>query len=294
MSRPAVVELDLPAKGDLVLHLDLRLPGAVPIGTVLIAHGFLGYKDYGMLPRIAETVASTGWAAVSFNFAHSGMSRAIETFEHPDRFEQSTWNRQIEDLVQLVEAIRNGSIAPGLSAAGPVVLLGHSRGGTTALLATGRGLEVQGVVAIAAPANTLRLPPEDRRTLLEKGTLGVVSARTGQELRVGRAMMEEINADPAGHDLTGMVSAIRCPMLLVHGESDATIPVADVDRIAAAAVGCADLTRVVLEDGNHVLNVENPLPSSESSPQLDSFLKALGAFLAKVASFSKPTQGACS
>jgi hypothetical protein len=69
-----------------------HLPEAPPGGVVLVAHGFKGYKDYGMFPRIAESLANRGFIAHRFNFSHSGMTGAIETFERPDLFERDTWN----------------------------------------------------------------------------------------------------------------------------------------------------------------------------------------------------------
>ena len=54
---------------------------------MLIAHGFKGYKDYGMFPRLARVAAETGFVAHRFNFSHSGMTDRIATFEHPDLFD---------------------------------------------------------------------------------------------------------------------------------------------------------------------------------------------------------------
>jgi uncharacterized protein len=59
-----------------------------PRSVVIIAHGFKGYKDYGMFPRIAHQCAEAGLVAHRFNFSHSGMTNHIDTFERPDLFER--------------------------------------------------------------------------------------------------------------------------------------------------------------------------------------------------------------
>ena len=74
------------ADGQAILG-DAHLPGGEPVGVVLVAHGFKGYKDYGMFPRIAETRCDAGFIAPRFNFSHSGIHNATDTFERPDRFE---------------------------------------------------------------------------------------------------------------------------------------------------------------------------------------------------------------
>ena len=56
---------------------DAHLPDGEPVGVALVAHGFKGYKDYGMFPRIAETMCDAGFIAHRFNFSHSGLTNNI-------------------------------------------------------------------------------------------------------------------------------------------------------------------------------------------------------------------------
>ena len=46
------------------------------------------------------------------------------------------------------------------------------------------------------------------------------------------------------------IAQVRCPVLLVHGNHDATVPVSDAQRLLAAAKGPAQL---LLIDGDHDL-----------------------------------------
>ncbi len=255
-------------------------PDGDPIGAMLIAHGFKGYKDYGMFPRIAVEMAGRGLIAHRFNFSHAGMTDNLETFERPDLFENDTWNRQVEDLRAVMNAVEDGTLSGrGL----PLVIFGHSRGGVTALLAAGRFAgdasvtQPAGVATASAPHACNFLSKAESKLLLEQGFLVSPSSRTGQQLRIGRAFLDEQLADPDAHDLLTLVARITCPVLLVHGELDSTVPTFCASRIAEALT---DLPRIEIVPGaDHVYNTPNPMPpDAEPSPQLRELLTALGDF----------------
>lgn len=277
-----LIEFDLTVPdeaGELALHCDIHLPDGQPRGTLLIAHGFLGYKDYGMFPYLATRAAMQGWGCIRFNFSHSGMTRAIERFERADLFERDTWNRQVEDLTCLVEAIRAGAL-PGIPATAPIVLMGHSRGGAASILFGGRGGDVQAVLAVASIDRSV--PPSlagaDVRAAMDaEGHVIVRSARTGQDLRLGRCFLDAIEADLEGHDVLAMAERLGRRLTVVHGDSDPTVDVSSGHAIAEAA-GVGPL---IVPGGNHVFNVPNPFPvDARPSPQLEALAGHMEAVLA--------------
>ena len=116
-----------------------------PKGVVLMAHGFKGYKDYGMFPWLATQFCSEGYVVHRFNFSHSGMRAGDGPFECPDLFEQATWNNQVEDLQIIANEFGQSDL--------PLLIFGHSRGGVASLLAAGRGsVQSQGVISLSAPS----------------------------------------------------------------------------------------------------------------------------------------------
>lgn len=267
------------ADGQAILG-DAHLPDGEPVGVVLIAHGFKGYKDYGMFPRIAETMCDAGFIAHRFNFSHSGMTNNIETFERTDLFERDTWNKQVFDVRAVVSAVADGQLqGAGL----PYVLFGHSRGGVSVLLTAGRLAEDSafpqpaGIVTAAAPCLCNNLPKEVADQLLEDGYIVSPSSRTGQDLRVSKAALVEQLDDPDGHDLLALVSRINCPLLVIHGEDDPTVPVEAAEQIGRAAQCEATVLRIA--GGDHVYNTPNPLPAdTPSTSQFQQLLDAMVKF----------------
>ncbi|MHC5023580.1 MAG: alpha/beta hydrolase [Planctomycetota bacterium] len=274
----------IPGSGGEPILGNTHEPAAAPRGVVVIAHGFKGYKDYGMFPRIAASCADAGFIAHRFNFSHSGMTNDLATFARPDLFERDTWNRQVEDLRTVVERVHDGTLAGnGL----PLVVFGHSRGGVSALLLAGRLAAddtlapLAGVATAAAPSRCLALLEDDIRRLQEQGYLESPSSRTGQVLRVGRAWLQEQLDEPERHDLHALVGRIRCPLLVIHGTDDPTVPVACASELEQVATAPVRVLRI--EGANHVFNTPNPLPADEpSSPELQQLLDALCEFVSSV------------
>ncbi len=266
----------IPGADNQLILGDAHLPDdEKPLATALIAHGFKGYKDYGMLPRVAAELAGAGCLAHRLNFSHSGMTNRIETFERPDLFERDTWNKQVFDLRRVIETKVSGSTPSAGEDASRYFIFGHSRGGVTALLTAGRFAndpsfpQPAGIITAAAPSTTCSFSAEVKQQLLRDGWLDSPSSRTGQTLRIGRAFLQEQLDDPSGHDLLELVSRIKCPIIIIHGDNDPTVPLQAAHEIAAAAGSRGKL--VIIPGGDHVFNTPNsfPLqPPPEASPQL--------------------------
>lgn len=227
--------------------------------SVVLLHGHKGYSDYGFLPVLAGRLVEALPVVVHrYNASHSGMTRRIETFEKPELFARDTWNKQVFDLREVVRAARAGEL-PGAPAGGPVITIGHSRGGTACLLSAGREGEDVGkpeaLVTLAATSYCCSAPEEARRAFDELGRLESPSGRTGQALWIDPVWLDEQDADPAGHDVLGLSARIDAPTLVVHGDADETVPVRCAGEIAAAVPG-AEL--MIVPGGTHVFNTANP------------------------------------
>ncbi len=260
------------ADGQTILG-DCHTPPRPPLGVVLIVHGFLGYKDYGMFPPLARAMAHAGYIAHRFNLSHSGMTNAIDSFERLDLFERDTWRKQVHDVCTVVDAIDRAELA-GQNL--PYALFGHSRGGDTCLLAAaetfdqGKPRPPNAVITAAAPSALCRMDEPTRQAVLAQGFIETKSNRTGQTLRIGKAWLQEQIDDPPWHDLCARIRWIACPLLILHGQSDPTVPVQDARDLADAAQSrtSEQTTEVcVVPDASHVFNTPNPMPRDQTPPK---------------------------
>jgi len=243
-------------------------------GVLLLCHGFRGFKDYGFLPQLAEAASHAGMIAHRFNFSHSGVTQDFSTFARTDLFEQDTWGKQIHDLQTIAAA--STEILPGKSAGKiPMIWFGHSRGGVTVLLTASRRFQNSdsdgvfwpppaGVITAAAPCQCCSLNSEQIQIMQEQGYIETPSFRTGQNLRLGYTWLKEQEQNPKAFNPLIGIKNIDCPILLIHGDADKTVPFEEAHRYQVASKGRAQLE--MISDANHTFNAPNPLPLDQTPP----------------------------
>ena len=98
----------------------------------------------------------------------------------------------------------------------PYVLVGHSRGGVSAILFAGRQTvesplpKPAGVITAGSPDFACDMSDGEKDELRRKGFLESPSARTGQILRIGLAWLTEQEADRDAHNVLDNVRRIEC------------------------------------------------------------------------------------
>jgi putative redox protein len=215
---------------------------ARPVGTargqvpgLVLCHGFPGGpqgaagagQSYGQL---ADRLASdAGWVVFTFCFRGAGGSEG--------NFSLGGW---LADLHAAIAHLR------GIEDVGGVWLAGSSTGGALALCAAAADPQVRGVATLAAPASFDDWAADPRGFLEHCRRLGVVRdpafppdpTAWAREIREVRPLI----AAPA---LAGR------PVLIVHGDRDDTVPLADA-RALADAVGPTAELRIVAGAGHRL------------------------------------------
>lgn len=181
-----------------------------PAPVAIVIHGWGG--NAGMMLPLCRPLHEGGLHALFIDARCHGLSDD-DSFASLPRFAEdvcaaSAWLHARHD----VDATR-------------IVLVGHSVGAGAALLAALRLPDVSAVVSISAFAH-----PADmmRRWLAARG---IPSA-------IGRYIMAHVER-VIGHRFDDIapersIALLRCPVLLIHGDRDQVVPMADADRLYAA------------------------------------------------------------
>jgi dienelactone hydrolase len=222
----------------------------------VIFHGFKGFMDWGFFPDIARRLARAGVAAVRFNASGSGVGEDLLSFGDLESFERNTISKELEDVALVRSFVREGG-ALELDPAKNVGI-GHSRGGGIVLLHAAESGDALGVVTWAAVASFDRFDAEAKERWRRDGFLSILNARTGQEMRLGLEALEDLERNRARFDLPAAARRVRCPVLLVHGTEDETVPVEE-SELLAAALGPAKASLLAIEGAGHTFGVRHPM-----------------------------------
>jgi pimeloyl-ACP methyl ester carboxylesterase len=242
----AVVEATVPGPGGRRLFGWLLRPAVdagVPVPAMLLMHGW-GANAGTMLDAVPP-LREAGYAVLLLDARCHGRSDD-EAFTSMPRF--------AEDIAAGLAWLR---ACPGVDA-GRLALMGHSVGAAAAVLHASRHDDVRAVVSLSAFAHPQELM---RRYLAERGVpypvIGWYVMR-----HVQRTIGTSFDAIAPLHTL----ARVRCPVLLVHGTADATVPFEDARRLAAV---CAAAALLPVDGGHDLRGALIP-----HAPALISFLDA--------------------
>lgn len=259
MTAPEAAPFTLDLPGGRTLRGALHLPsGPPPFVPVVICHGFKGFMDWAFFPHLAELIAARGFAAVRFNFTGAGVRPGEDRVSDLEAFRDDTYSREVEELEAVLEAIADG-LGDGRLTPTRIGLVGHSRGGGVALLAAAGERfrdRIGALVTWNAIGEVDRFTPEQKAIWRHDGEIEVVNARTGQRLAMGVGLLDDVERNRAALDLAAAAGRRAAPWLIVHGEADETVPVAEGRRLHAAAAPPAEL--LTIPGGGHTFGAVHP------------------------------------
>jgi pimeloyl-ACP methyl ester carboxylesterase len=232
--------------------------------------------EWGFFPCLAELLSERGFTVLRFNFTGSGMRPGDERVTDLEAFASAKFTRDLDELLQLMEQLGR-SFATEVVDPERIALFGHSRGGGTALLAAAAEGWIRRVRALVtwAAVNTFdRVQAEDKTLWNQQGWLPVVNARTGQELRLDRSVLSDLETHRAELDLVSASARRRAPWLVIHGERDESVPIEEAHRLVERAASPHRL--LVVPDADHTFGARHPFDGP--TPQLIAAINATQAW----------------
>lgn len=198
---------------------------------IVYVHGFKGFKDWGFVPYIGQKFAEAGFVFLCFNFSHNGVEGHGQDFTRLDKFEQNTHSLEVSELMEVIDLLTIDDYF-GKFNEQPLGLLGHSRGGGTAILAASQHDMVS---ALATWASVCRFDRYDKPQMAQweqQGYLEFPNTRTGQIMRMGKEMLADIQQN--GRESLAILDAaknLRKPFLILHGDQDATVHFYEAEQL---------------------------------------------------------------
>lgn len=248
--------------------LDVILPEKVePLSLIIFAHGFKGYKDWGHFPLLMEKIAAAGFCVLKFNFSHNGGSLE-DPIDFPDleRFAENTYLKEQADLDAILNwAQKDQTLPMGKWDPEKIYLIGHSRGGSMAILKAAQDTRIKKVVSWAAVSDLIKLLPADdaMREWKEKGVRYIPNARTKQQMPMNYQFVEELMQNQETLSLKKACLEMKVPQLIIHGSQDETVPFENAEALHAWN---SKSKLVCLEGANHTFGGKQPWPKDQELP----------------------------
>lgn len=196
-------ELAIYAKGD---------PNSLKLAIVI--PGRLDTKDYIHNTSLVDLLATKGYYALSFD--------PLGTWESPGSIELFTTTNYIKAINELIELFGNK----------PTLLLGHSRGGTTAILSAANP-SVTGIVVIMASYGKPSAPssPQSIQMGFDMHYRDLPPGTSKTKEQKEFALPISYFKDGEQYNPTAALQNYNKPKLLIYGDQDEWTPVARVKEV---------------------------------------------------------------
>ncbi|GEO81011.1 alpha/beta hydrolase [Pararhodospirillum oryzae] len=213
-----------------------RTPGKAP--GVVFLHGFRSDMTGDKALTVENWCKTKGHACVRFDQRGHGRSSG--------RFEEGTIGQWAADTVAVLAALTEG----------PQILVGSSMGGWLMLLAALAGpARIAGLLGIAAAPDftedliAAQLGETERARLEAEGVLPMPGPVGEPPIPLTRALI----ADGRRHLLLRGPIALSCPVRLLHGREDDSVPWETALRLQERLSG-PDVRVTLIKDGGHRLS----------------------------------------
>jgi len=183
----------------------LEIPSSPPRGWMLFSHCFTCNKDLKAIVRLSRALSERGWGILRYDFAGLGASEGV--------FSETNFTTNCQDLHAAAEYLASEHHAPRF-------LIGHSFGGAASLNMAHELPSVVGVIALAAPSDTVHLADlllSMNPQIATDGQGDVIIG--GLTHRITQQMVDDFRS----HALTSKIASLRKPVLVFHSPEDETV-----------------------------------------------------------------------
>lgn len=169
-----ISENDLPIYGDFSFKENNK-------HLIIFCHGFKGFKDWGCWNLVSDYFSERGFNFLKFNFSHNGTTKSnpleITNF---NAFRNNNYSIELNDISRVINFIKSPKSTLNHQ---NYYLIGHSRGGGIACLASQNHPEITKLVTWAGVADFGKRFPSNTGLINWEniGYRNILNSRTGEK-----------------------------------------------------------------------------------------------------------------
>jgi pimeloyl-ACP methyl ester carboxylesterase len=242
---------------------------------IVFCHGFNGFKDWGAFNLMADYFLQKGFQFVKLNFSHNGTSPMHPVdFVDLEAFGANNFEKELEDIGALLVHLKKESFADCVDFE-KVFLIGHSKGGATALAYTLSHPEIISCATLAAVIDPVaRYGKLNDKLWKEIGVKYVLNGRTNQKMPLYYQLAENTQEIKGKLNLRNLLKADKRKFLFVHGGKDEAVPITETNLVK----NLPNCTVSIIEDTNHVFGASHPYTSADLPKDLQIALSQIAKF----------------
>lgn len=267
------------SREDLPIYYDLYSPETTQTRSfpvILFLHGFKGFKDWGAFPDACEYLARHGFCVLSFNFSKNGVGKNMLEFDQPELFEKETLSSDLNDVGDIISHLKNGELRSDqvMINTDIIGIIGHSRGGHTAITAAAEYPGVQAVVTWSAVANYNNRWSEQMVNDWEsKGYTEIINSRTGQTLKLGKIVYDDALENTDRLMASRRVKELYIPALFIAAKNDEAVPHSDSKKLFRSCPS-DDKEIKLIKDTGHTFGTAHPFEDENFPGPFDELLES--------------------
>lgn len=260
------------------IRYDLYIPSGNKrdrLPVILFLHGFKGFKDWGPFPDACEELSRAGFAVLAMNFSLNGVGEDPKNFDRLDLFERETLSQDLQDVGTLIEAIKQGEVSSDRIQldSDHIGIIGHSRGGHTAVSAAAEYPDIHCLVTWSAVADYLEHWSQEMvDDWKNKGYTEILNSRTGQIMQVDKVVYEDAvkNADTV--IALKRVREIFLPSLFIAGSEDESVPTRQTRMLYRNCPSEIKELRLI-PDAGHTFGASHPFEGTDFPEKFEEILE---------------------
>ena len=116
---------------------------------VIFCHGYKGFKDWGAWSLMGKEFAINDFFFLKFNFSHNG-GTVENPIDFPDlnAFGNNNFSHELDDLDRILDYLEGDEISNETDLEN-IILIGHSRGGGSALIKASENPKIKKIITWA-------------------------------------------------------------------------------------------------------------------------------------------------
>jgi pimeloyl-ACP methyl ester carboxylesterase len=253
---------------------DLCIPKNSNDQLIIFVHGFMGFKDWGAWHLVQDFFTEKGFAFCKFNLSHNG-GTVENGIDFPDElsFGKNTYSMEVDDIGHLTK-----KIVSHFEEVPKIHLIGHSRGGASALLSA----KTIGASTLSLWASissiAARFPSNDElKKWEEEGIRYLQNSRTQQKLPQNFSLFQDFKKNQEKLDIEKACKRLEIAVSIFHGEQDNSVDPSEGELLA----GWVNTELNLIKNTDHVFGAKHPWIKNVLPEKLNELCTKTIAFLLK-------------